>query len=83
MSNGNSNGTVSSSSELREEELKSALGAALGSLAALGRIYETREERWRGEMAMIGEERERVEVLLGQALGVGMMGGARMGGGGL
>lgn len=55
--------------ESREEELKSALGAALGSLSALGTIYEQREARWNEEMRRISEDRERVEMLLSQALG--------------
>lgn len=57
--------------ETREEELKSALGAALSSLSALSSIYEGREQRWRIEMGRMGDERERVEVLLRQALGMG------------
>ncbi|KAF8575943.1 hypothetical protein K439DRAFT_1640915 [Ramaria rubella] len=55
----------------REEELKGALGAALSSLSALSSIYEGREQRWRTEMGRMGDERERVEVLLRQALGMG------------
>lgn len=58
-------------SETREEELKGALGAALSSLSALSSIYEGREQRWRIEMGRMGDERERVEVLLRQALGMG------------
>ncbi|KZT23196.1 hypothetical protein NEOLEDRAFT_1069823 [Neolentinus lepideus HHB14362 ss-1] len=58
---------VSSSS--REEDLKRALEAALGSLGALGNIYEQREARWREEMRRITDERERVELLLRQTLG--------------
>ncbi|TFK53333.1 hypothetical protein OE88DRAFT_1655450 [Heliocybe sulcata] len=58
---------VSSSS--REEDLKRALEAALGSLGALGNIYEQREARWRDEMRRISDERERVELLLRQTLG--------------
>ncbi|KAG6840871.1 hypothetical protein C0991_003591 [Blastosporella zonata] len=57
------------SSESREEDLKRALGAALGSLASLGGIYEQREARWHDEMRRISEDRERVEMLLRQALG--------------
>lgn len=58
---------VSSSS--REEDLKRALEAALGSLGALGNIYEQREARWREEMRRLTDERERVELLLRQTLG--------------
>ncbi|KAG6910172.1 hypothetical protein DXG01_012621 [Tephrocybe rancida] len=57
------------SSESREFDLKRALGAALGSLASLGGIYEQREQRWHDEMRRIAEDRERVEMLLKQALG--------------
>lgn len=59
------------SSESREEDLKRALGAALGSLGALGGIYEQREARWIDEMRRITEDRERVELLLRQVLGEG------------
>lgn len=57
------------SGEGREEELRRALGAALGSLNALGNIYEQREVRWRDEMKRLSDDRERVELLLMQALG--------------
>lgn len=57
------------SSESREEDLKRALGAALGSLGALGRIYDEREARWKEETRRISEDRERIELLLRQALG--------------
>ena len=52
-----------------EMDLKRALEAALGSLGALSTIYEEREARWRDEMRRINEDRERVELLLQQALG--------------
>lgn len=58
------------SSESREEDLRRALEAALGSLGALGGIYEQREARWREEMRRISDDRETVELLLKQALGV-------------
>lgn len=57
------------SSESREEDLKRALEAALGSLGALGGIYEQREARWLDEMRRVSEDRERVEMLLRQVLG--------------
>ncbi|ESK91324.1 hypothetical protein Moror_2787 [Moniliophthora roreri MCA 2997] len=57
------------SSESREEDLKRALEAALGSLGVLGNMYEQREARWMDEMRRISEDRERVELLLRQALG--------------
>ncbi|KAG7085575.1 hypothetical protein E1B28_003131 [Marasmius oreades] len=68
MSSGAS-GDGSDSSESREADLKRALDAALGSLGVLGNMYERREARWMEEMRRIGEDRERVELLLKQALG--------------
>ncbi|KAF8173818.1 hypothetical protein K438DRAFT_1610529 [Mycena galopus ATCC 62051] len=53
----------------REEDLKRALGTALGSLGALKGIYEQREARWAEEMRRISDDRERVELLLRQVLG--------------
>jgi hypothetical protein len=65
-----SGGDVSDgSSESREEDLKRALEAALGSLGALGGMYEQREARWIEEMRRISEDREKVELLLKQVLG--------------
>ncbi|KAK7022933.1 hypothetical protein VNI00_016823 [Paramarasmius palmivorus] len=58
------------SSESREEDLKRALEAALGSLGVLGNMYEQREARWIDEMRRVSEDRERVELLLRQVLGV-------------
>ncbi|KAJ7071095.1 hypothetical protein C8F01DRAFT_975248 [Mycena amicta] len=54
---------------LREEDLKRALGTALGSLSTLKGIYEQREARWVEEMRRIRDDRERVELLLRQVLG--------------
>jgi hypothetical protein len=68
-----------SSLESREENLKRALEAALGSLGALGGIYEQREARWKEEMHRVSEERERVELLLQQTLGVGLTNGSLVG----
>ncbi|KAL0948798.1 hypothetical protein HGRIS_008928 [Hohenbuehelia grisea] len=62
-------GSDSSGSASREEELKRVLDAALGSLGALGEMYDHREARWHEEMRRIKEDREMVELLLGQALG--------------
>ncbi|KAJ7031151.1 hypothetical protein C8F04DRAFT_960835 [Mycena alexandri] len=53
----------------REEDLKRALGTALGSLGALKGIYEQREARWAEEMRRVSDDRERVELLLRQVLG--------------
>ncbi|KAF9224583.1 hypothetical protein BS17DRAFT_808244 [Gyrodon lividus] len=59
------------SSESREGDLKRALETALGSLDALRMIYENRVSRWEDEMSKISDERERVELLLRQTLGLG------------
>ncbi|KAJ7250372.1 hypothetical protein C8J57DRAFT_1355460 [Mycena rebaudengoi] len=64
-----SNSSGDGSDESREEDLKRALGAALGSLGALKGIYEQREARWVEEMRRISDDRERVELLLRQVLG--------------
>ncbi len=53
----------------REDDLRRALEGALGSLSALGNIYDQREARWRDEMRRLSDDRERVELLLRQALG--------------
>ena len=56
-------------SESREEELKRALEAALGSIGAMGAIYEQREARWRDELRKLTEDRASIELLLRQTLG--------------
>lgn len=57
------------SSESREDDLRRALEAALGSLDALGNIYEERENRWREEMKRLNDDRNQVELLLSQTFG--------------
>ncbi|KAM5540739.1 hypothetical protein V8D89_005770 [Ganoderma adspersum] len=52
-----------------EMDLRRALESALGSLGALSTIYDQREARWREEMRRLNDDRERVELLLRQALG--------------
>ena len=64
-----------------EMDLRRALETALGSLGALSAIYEQREARWRDEMRRLSEDRERVELLLHQALGPAMMNGHAVPGG--
>ncbi|KAJ7476961.1 hypothetical protein B0H11DRAFT_2234921 [Mycena galericulata] len=64
-----SNSSGDGTEESREEELKRALGTALGSLGTLKGIYEQREARWAEEMRRISDDRERVELLLRQVLG--------------
>ncbi|KAI0689652.1 hypothetical protein BC835DRAFT_1368235 [Cytidiella melzeri] len=56
-------------SQSGEEGLRRALDAALGSLGALGTLYDQREARWREEMRRLSEDRERVGFLLAQVLG--------------
>ncbi|KAF7320057.1 hypothetical protein MKEN_00789900 [Mycena kentingensis (nom. inval.)] len=68
MSSANGSGDGSDAA-LREEDLKRALGTALGSLSALRGIYDQREARWVEEMRRIRDDRERVELLLRQVLG--------------
>ncbi|KAG0697111.1 hypothetical protein DFH29DRAFT_984406 [Suillus ampliporus] len=63
------------SSESREGDLKRALETALGSLGALRLIYDHRVARWEDEMGRISDERDRVEMLLRQTLGVGLQNG--------
>lgn len=60
------------SSEAREGDLKRALETALGSLDQLRYIYDHRATRWEEEMARISDERERVELLLRQTIGVSL-----------
>ncbi|KAF7310854.1 hypothetical protein HMN09_00628500 [Mycena chlorophos] len=68
MSSSNVSGEGSDAS-MREDDLKRALGTALGSLSTLKGIYEQREARWVEEMRRIRDDRERVELLLKQVLG--------------
>ncbi|KAI0751825.1 hypothetical protein C8Q80DRAFT_1159557 [Daedaleopsis nitida] len=62
-----------------EMDLRRALETALGSLGALSAIYEQREARWRDEMRRLSEDRERVELLVKQALGQNVMDGGMNG----
>lgn len=59
-------------SESRESDLKRALETTLGSLDSLRIIYEQRVSRWEDEMTRIADERQRVELLLRQTLGVSL-----------
>jgi hypothetical protein len=67
-------GSPSSSSEAREEDLRRALDTAFGSLRALGGLYEQREMRWIEEKHRLDEDKEKVQLLLKQVLGVGVVG---------
>jgi hypothetical protein len=67
-------GSPSSGSEAREEDLRRALDTAIGSLHAIGSIYEQRERRWIEEKHRLEEDQEKVQLLLKQVLGVGVVG---------
>lgn len=77
-----SNGLNNMGMGVREKDLERALSAAVSSLNVLGQIHDAREARWKEEMRRIGEDRERVELVLGQILGASRLGGAGIGGGG-
>ena len=64
----------SGSSEARKEDLRRALDTTIGSLSALGRLYEQREMRWIEEKRRLDEDKEKVQLLLKQVLGVGVVG---------
>jgi uncharacterized protein involved in exopolysaccharide biosynthesis len=67
-------GSPSSSSDAREEDLRRALDTAIGSLRALGGLYEQREMRWIEEKHRLDDDKEKVQLLLKQVLGVGVVG---------
>ena len=64
----------SSSSVTREEDLWGSLDTVIGSLRALGSLYEQQEMRWIEEKHRLDEDKEKVQLLLRQALGVGVVG---------
>ena len=53
----------------REENLLRALDTTIGSLHALGCLYEQREMRWVEEKHRLDEDKEKVQLLLNQVLG--------------
>ena len=67
-------GSPSSSSVTREEDLWGSLDTVIGSLRALGSLYEQQEMRWIEEKHRLDEDKEKVQLLLRQALGVGVVG---------
>ena len=67
-------GSPSSSSDAREEVLRRSLDTAFGSLRALGSLYEQREMRWIEEKHRLDDDKEKVQLLLKQVLGVGVVG---------
>ena len=68
------------SSESREDDLRRALEAALGSLDALGNIYEERERQWREEMKRLGNDRSYFCPRFPVNFPVGMSGGSTVNG---
>ena len=56
----------------REENLLRALETAIGSLHVLGSLYEQREVRWIEEKHRLDEDKDKVQLLLNQVLGVGI-----------
>lgn len=60
------------SSGAREENLLRALNTAVGGLHALGNLYERREMRWVEEKHRLDKDKEKVQLLLNQVLGVGI-----------
>jgi hypothetical protein len=65
-------GSPSSGSDVREEDLRRALDTAISSLHVIGSIYEQRERRWIEEKQRLDEDKDRVQLLLKQVLGVGV-----------
>jgi hypothetical protein len=65
-----------SSSDARKEDLRRALDTAVGSLHALGSLYERREMQWIEEKHWhrLDEDKDKVQLLLKQELGVGVVG---------
>ena len=63
-----------SGSGAREEDLRRALDTAIGSLHALGTLYERREMRWIEEKLKLDEDKAKVQLLLKQVLGVSVVG---------
>jgi hypothetical protein len=59
---------------VREEDLRRALDTAIGSLHALGSPYERREMRRIEEKHRLDGDKEKVQLLLKQVLGVGVVG---------
>ncbi|KAN0137556.1 hypothetical protein V8E53_004607 [Lactarius tabidus] len=60
-------------SDAHEEDLRRALDTAIGSLHALGSLYERREMRWIEEKYKLDEDKK-VQLLLKQVLGFGGVG---------
>lgn len=61
-----------SSSGAREEDLLRALDTAIGSFHALTSLYKRRETRWIEEKLKLDEYKQKIQLLLKQALGIGV-----------
>ncbi|KAH9035617.1 hypothetical protein EDB85DRAFT_2143558 [Lactarius pseudohatsudake] len=59
-------GSPSSSSDACEEDFYRTLDTAIGSLRALGSLYERREMRWIEEKHRLDDDKEKVQLLLKQ-----------------
>ena len=67
-------GLPSSSGDVHEEDLCRVLDTAIGSLRALGSLYEQQEMRLIKERYRLDDDKEKVQLLLRQVLGVGVIG---------
>ncbi|KAN0128895.1 hypothetical protein V8E53_013268, partial [Lactarius tabidus] len=67
---------ASCSSDARKEDLRCALDTTVGSLHALGSLYERREMQWieKKHWHRLDEDKDKVQLLLKQELGVGVVG---------
>ncbi|KAH9981084.1 hypothetical protein BGW80DRAFT_1247875 [Lactifluus volemus] len=65
-------GSPSSSSDVHEEDVRRTLDTAIGSLHAIGSLYEQRERRWVEEKQRLDKDKDKVQLLLKQVLGVGV-----------
>ncbi|KAN0140832.1 hypothetical protein V8E53_001276 [Lactarius tabidus] len=75
VSSSSRDGSSSSSSDTREDDLRRTLDTAIGSLHALGSLYEQQEMWWTEEKHRLDEDtKEKVQLLLKQVLGVGVIG---------
>ncbi|KAH9972312.1 hypothetical protein BGW80DRAFT_1252835 [Lactifluus volemus] len=65
-------GSPSSGSDVREEDLCRALYTVIGSLHAIGSLYKQRERRWVEEKQRLDADKDKVQLVLKQVLGVGV-----------
>jgi hypothetical protein len=57
---------------VREEDLCRALYTVIGSLHAIGSLYKQRERRWVEEKQRLDADKDKVQLVLKQVLGVGV-----------